>query len=422
MSRSSIMVLQQVGRVGAKNISLIVSVLVSGILSAQVVNESWRPDEGPVCYAVPILDYAAMKPQELAIHYFTNLARMGYDCGTPSLKCVASETLPLLSFDFRLATAARWFSKHLNDIPCFQHDTCCMLTLTGDAVECIPGTACTNQPCDKTYCVGTSWVERIALFGGNPTGENLAAGYDTAVATICQWMNSPGHRDNICLSTHTSLGTGYYGGQNCFYHYWTQDFGVGSQTSRLYPGALFEDSGLLKAGIIVKSPSPVTAAAVTVGNSETALANTFGTNLRGAWTATVSAANCAAYFFTASFDDGKSERFPPNGYLFYSDMPDQCSAPDEIPDADTDSAFPDTESHDSPQTDEASDTDETTGDADEPFDVSPDEDHTIPYDFNPADEDYQMPDYMPSDAAFIWPDEEEKTTASSSGCGCSVMF
>ncbi len=385
------------------------------LLSAQVVNESWRPDEEPMTYAVPILDYATVAPKELAIHYFTNLARMGYDCGTPSLKCGSSDSLPLLAFDFHLATAARWFSKHLHDTPCFQHDTCCTLTLTAVEVQCVPGTVCTNQPCDKTTCAGTSWVERIVLFGGNPTAENIAAGYDSAGATICQWMNSSGHRQNICSFSNTSLGTGYYRGQNCFYSYWTQDFGGGGQTSRLYPGAIFEDESQLKAGLIVKSSSPVTQAKVIIGATETVLANTFGTTTRGAWTATVSAANCAAYFFTSSFSDGKSERFPPSGYLFYSESPDQCETPDDTPDTDT--TLPDEGSPDTATSDE----DQATMPDDEPLDTGPDEDHTIPYDFNPADEDYHLPDYGVSDEPWVWPDNEEKSGANG-GCGCSVVF
>lgn len=403
-----------------KRFALLAVLAVSFALPAQVMNDKWRPDEGPVCYAVPILDYSTMTPQELAIHYFTNLVRIGYDCDTPSLKCAGSENLPLLSFDFRLATAARWFSKHLNDTPCFQHDTCCTLTLTADEVQCVSGTACTNQPCDKTFCSGTPWVQRITMFGGNPTGENLAAGNSTAAATICQWMNSSGHRDNICLSSHTSLGTGYYGGQNCFYHYWTQDFGGGAQAERLYPGALFDDGSLLKAGLIVKSPSPVAHASVTVGTVETTLANTFGTDLRGAWTATVSAANCAAYFFTASFNDSKTERFPPAGYLFYSDTPEQCDAPDETPDADTavtDTAIPDEAQPD--ETPDQSGPSDDDGEAD--TDETPDEvasDHTSPFDFNPSKDDAGPSDEGPIDIDLVWPDTDKPAD---DGCSCSLV-
>lgn len=398
-------------------VSALLAVLaVSFTLSAQVVNDKWMPAEGPVAYAIPILDHATLLPQELAIHYFTNLARMGYDCNDVSLKCGMSETLTILSFDFRLATAARWFSKHLNDTPCFQHDTCCTLTLTATEVLCVAGTACTDQPCDVTYCAGTPWVQRITMFGGNPTAENLAAGNDTADETICQWMNSPGHRTNICSPSNTSLGTGYYQGQNCYYRYWTQDFGGGAQAERLYPGALFDDGSLLKAGLIVRSPSPVKTAVVTVGTVETALANTFGTDLRGAWTATVSAANCAAYFFTASFNDGKSERFPPAGYLFYSDTPAECEGPDGDPDIDT--ALPDdTIPDDAASDDEGADTTE------EPDDETPDEgsssDSTSPFDFNPSKDDAGPSDEGPVDIDLVWPDD---TKPADGGCGCGLVF
>ncbi len=400
---------------------LIVSaiLLLALALPAQVINEAWRPDEGPVCYAVPILDYSTMTAKEMAIHYFTNLARMGYDCGTPMLECGSSGTLPLFALDFKLSTAARWFSKHLNDTPCFQHDTCCTLTLAGDEVQCVSGTACTNQPCDKTACAGTSWVERIAMFGANPTGENLAAGNELAVSTLCQWMNSPGHRDNICLPSHSSLGTGYHGGQNCFYHYWTQDFGGGMQTGRLYPGALFID-GTLTAGIVVKTPSAVETATVVIDDAPTPLANTFGTAIRGAWSAAVSAADCAAYYFTVSFADNNTERFPPTGYLFNSENPAECEAPDGDPDIDT--AQPDDTTPDNAVTD----TDDTTGDDGTTTDGTvPDEeadDHTIPYDYNPGDNDYTPADNdtVPVDYDFFWPPDSDKPAEG--GCSCAIIL
>jgi len=385
-------------------------VLAALILPAQVVNDQWRPDEGSVTYVVPILDLAVMTPKELAMHYFTNLARMGYDCGTPALECGASASLPILSLDLKLSTAARWFSKHLNDTPCFQHDTCCVLTLAGDEVTCVAGTACTDQPCDSTQCTGTYWVERIALFGANTTAENLAAGNELAGSSLCQLMNSPGHRTNICTPTNTSLGVGYHAGENCWRHYWTQDFGAGSQAGRLYPGALFIDD-TLRAGIVVKSVSPVHTAKVTIDSVPTALENTFGTDTRGAWSGPVTAAECASYFFTVSFNDGKEERFPPTGYLFNSENPVECEAPDGTPDSDITP----------PDTDNAGDPDDGQPDsAEQPDPDLPDDDVTIPYDFSPKDEDHPAPDYGSTDWDYIPPDGGY--THKDTGCGCALIL
>lgn len=56
-------------------------------------------------------------------------------------------------------------------------------------------------------------------------GENIAAGYSSPEQTVQQWMNSPGHRDNILNSSYTHLGVGYFHDQNSTYrYYWTQLF------------------------------------------------------------------------------------------------------------------------------------------------------------------------------------------------------
>ncbi|MFO0558857.1 MAG: CAP domain-containing protein [Polyangiales bacterium] len=75
---------------------------------------------------------------------------------------------------------------------------------------------------------GTTPFQRIAAAGytGSPQGENIAAGNDTAEATMMQWMNSAGHCRNIMNPEFRSIGVGYAEVAGSRYtNYWTQTFG-----------------------------------------------------------------------------------------------------------------------------------------------------------------------------------------------------
>lgn len=57
------------------------------------------------------------------------------------------------------------------------------------------------------------------------SGENIAAGSDSAEVTVQQWINSPGHYENIINPAFTQLGVGYYYDKDSTYqHYWVQIF------------------------------------------------------------------------------------------------------------------------------------------------------------------------------------------------------
>jgi hypothetical protein len=68
------------------------------------------------------------------------------------------------------------------------------------------------------------------------TGENIAAGQQTAEGVVSGWMNSPGHRANILNPNFTEIGIGYEFLENDrgsvnYNHYWTQVFGTPSGNS-----------------------------------------------------------------------------------------------------------------------------------------------------------------------------------------------
>jgi uncharacterized protein YkwD len=58
-----------------------------------------------------------------------------------------------------------------------------------------------------------------------PTGENLAAGHQTAAEVVQAWMDSPGHKKNIldCKSKAIGIGLAHGGSYGT---YWTQLFGT----------------------------------------------------------------------------------------------------------------------------------------------------------------------------------------------------
>lgn len=71
-----------------------------------------------------------------------------------------------------------------------------------------------------------SLVNRAKSFGLSLyTGENTAAGQDTAIEAVDAWMRSPGHKANILNTRFRSAGIGfYYHSASPYKEYWTQCF------------------------------------------------------------------------------------------------------------------------------------------------------------------------------------------------------
>ena len=69
-------------------------------------------------------------------------------------------------------------------------------------------------------------------------GENIAAGYDDAVAVMNGWMNSPGHRHNILTPAYNAVGIyEIYVPGSQYGTYWVQDFGYTPENPILPGGA-----------------------------------------------------------------------------------------------------------------------------------------------------------------------------------------
>lgn len=76
---------------------------------------------------------------------------------------------------------------------------------------------------DGTACF-TALDETGASRGAHAIGENIAAGNATPAATMEQWMNSPGHRNNILSPDFTHIGVGYIITPSGYNYYWVQVF------------------------------------------------------------------------------------------------------------------------------------------------------------------------------------------------------
>lgn len=71
---------------------------------------------------------------------------------------------------------------------------------------------------------GSSVLDRVQAQGYALTfvGENLAAGNSTPDATFQQWLNSPGHRDNMLNASFTEVGLAHIAqGGTTYGHYWS---------------------------------------------------------------------------------------------------------------------------------------------------------------------------------------------------------
>jgi len=75
---------------------------------------------------------------------------------------------------------------------------------------------------------GSSPWDRIAAAGytASPTGENIAAGYQTPQAVVEGWMTSTGHCNNMMNGNSNETGVGYaFQSGSPYGRYWTQTFG-----------------------------------------------------------------------------------------------------------------------------------------------------------------------------------------------------
>ncbi|MCA9544166.1 MAG: CAP domain-containing protein, partial [Myxococcales bacterium] len=85
-----------------------------------------------------------------------------------------------------------------------------------------------NNYFSHTGLNGSNFSQRASAAGyrGFAAGENIAAGNGPAQATFNQWLNSPGHCQNMLRERFREIGVGHAAVPGSQYtHYWTQVFG-----------------------------------------------------------------------------------------------------------------------------------------------------------------------------------------------------
>lgn len=123
-----------------------------------------------------------------------------------------------------LALASRHHSEDMARQNLFQHAT-------------IPGSgyydAVTQpDPWDRMGAEGYSW---------NNAAENIAAGYETALAAYVGWWNSTGHRVNMYKASLREVGNGYfYWAGSTYGRYYTMDLGSSGST-HFFTDTVFRD-------------------------------------------------------------------------------------------------------------------------------------------------------------------------------------
>ncbi|WP_028594396.1 CAP domain-containing protein [Paenibacillus assamensis] len=98
----------------------------------------------------------------------------------------AKAGLPVLKYDEKLSQVAHLKAKDMIDNNYFDHNS-----------------PTYGSPFDMMRSQGVSY---------NTAGENIAKGQRSAEEVMKDWMNSPGHRQNILKDGYTKIGVGYYNG------------------------------------------------------------------------------------------------------------------------------------------------------------------------------------------------------------------
>ncbi len=186
--------------------------------------------------------------QERMFHVLTNLARHSTktpnnnECGDYTAQAGPNHKKAPLVWEHSAGVASRFFARHLSEIGCYQHDSCCELGDAGSgAIACISPGACQGSGCNKTCDAGTagSASYRFGLFGFNTaSAQTLSRGQASAYDAWCALMQAADSRA-ILWGNHTQLGVGAHLGANqtCTGWYWVQAFGNGAVQVPKIPAA-----------------------------------------------------------------------------------------------------------------------------------------------------------------------------------------
>lgn len=240
------------------------------------------------------------------------------DCPNCGERACYQPTTPV-TWSYELNRAARFHSSNMRFLG-FSHASNCELvpdlaqkyapdgTCQGDAAcACVGGTATGS----------TAWSTRVSLFGANPTGENIAYGFQSARSVFYAWVWEPdsstecgfrltnGHRKNI-LESGPSLGVGEDQLR------WTQDFGYSAVPMGKIVAGANEGSDFYANWYDAQGGGPKSAR-VNVDGACTPLTLERGTATNGTWRGTVAGSGCRRYAFEFEDSTGAVQVLPEFG-------------------------------------------------------------------------------------------------------------
>lgn len=135
------------------------------------------------------------------------------------------DTSSALAPNQQLTLAGRHHSEDMAKNNAFQHETVRGSTYYNSITQ--------PSPWDRMEAEGYNW---------NSAGENIAAGYNTALAVYVGWWKSTGHRVNMYRANHREIGNGHFEWPSSTYrHYYTMDL-ASSENRSFLTGTLFNDS------------------------------------------------------------------------------------------------------------------------------------------------------------------------------------
>jgi hypothetical protein len=163
-----------------------------------VIDNYWEWVYEGIAWYAPIGQDSPIDGRQLELLEWVNEVRAtGFDCGSEGVFGPAQP----LAWNSALAAAAARHSKDMAEADFFDH-----VGTDGTTVG------------DRALDAGYDYYI---------VGENIAAGYDSAMEVLVAWLNSPGHCANIMHPLYEEYGSAVEENPASYYQiYWTQVFGV----------------------------------------------------------------------------------------------------------------------------------------------------------------------------------------------------
>ena len=271
---------------------------------------------------------------ERVLHEWTNRARCDpqvemNQCGSACSEGACYSAKAPLPWVLELNRSARFHSDEMVAQNFFAHDSHCTLPANISSLypsSCTGAASCACQGGISTCApVCTTWNSRIALFGGNASGEVIASVsssdpvtafylwlYEPYTPTTCGFGTGNGHRW-LLLSASGGLGAGVSGQKS------TIDFGAASPSVPKIPSGSHYPRQASSVAVWANwydSAAP-TEALVNVDGTTHPLTLQRGTPQNGAWSASISGvgSGCHRYYFIFQDSSGATFTYPGTGSL-----------------------------------------------------------------------------------------------------------